>query len=323
MKNVTTIAASVLAVLATSGAAQDDELESVSLRLPWILNVQAAGYVMALDQGYYEDAGLDVEILPGGPNLNSTALVATGSNTFGTHDISGLLLGAAQGMDIVMVGACFQDHPGGVITLASKGIETPNDLVGQRLAYNEGGPWVLVQAMLAREGVSLDDIELVVSPSTELLINRNVDAKTGFTVNEPIAVELAGIETNVILPSNFGVNTNAEVIFTTRDFMEQNPDTVQGFVDATVRGYAYAYEHPDETVEAVLKMNDQLEPEQQAEQLRRQESYVFNEFTRENGPCAFDTGVVADTMAVLKEFTDFDADLDPDSLYSTEFVPTK
>lgn len=310
-------------LVAMSALVAPAHAEDVTLRLPWILNVQGAGYVMALEKGFYKEAGLDVEIMPGGPNLNSTALVASGANTFGTHDVTGLLLGAAQGMDLVAVGACFQRHPGGVISVASSGIKEPKDLVGKTLAYSEGGPWLLVKAMLAREGVSLDDIKLVVSPSTELLINGNVDAKTGFTVNEPIAVELAGIPTNIILPSDFGVKTNAEVIFTTRAYLAEHPDTVRSFVEATVRGYEYAYANPDETVAAVVKRNDQLDPVQQREQLRRQESYVYTEFTREKGPCAFDTAVFADTKAVLMEFTDYKSDVDPDTLYSTDFVPTR
>lgn len=71
------------------------------MRLPWLLNVQSAGYVMAKNKGFYEEAGLNVEIMPGGPNLNSTALVASGANTFGTNDVGQIALGAANGMDLV------------------------------------------------------------------------------------------------------------------------------------------------------------------------------------------------------------------------------
>ena len=92
--------------------------DDISLRLPWLLNVQSAGYVMAKEKGFYDEAGLNVEIQPGGPNLNSTALVASGANTFGTNDVGQIVLGAANGMDLVMVAACFQRHAGGVIALA-------------------------------------------------------------------------------------------------------------------------------------------------------------------------------------------------------------
>ena len=224
-------------------------------------------------------------------------------------------------MDLVMLAACFQRHPGGVITLATSGIETPADLVGRRLAYNEGGPWTLTQAMLAAQGVPLNEIDLVVSPSTELLINGDVDAKTGFTVNEPIAVELAGLPTRVILPSDYGVNSAAEVIFTTRDYLDQNPDAVRAFLQATVRGYEYAYAHPEETVDAVLAISPELERAQQEEQLSRQRDYIFTGYANENGICALDPASVEDTMAMLKEFAGLEAEVDPTSLYETGYMP--
>lgn len=293
----------------------------VSLRLPWILNVQGSGYVMALEKGFYEEAGLSVTIEPGGPNLNSTALVAAGANTFGTNDVNGVIMGANQGMDLVMVAACFQRHPAGVITLAEAGIREPADLVGKTLAYAEGGPWTLTKAMLARAGVDLADINLVVSPSTELLINKNVDAKTGFTVNEPIAVELAGLPTHLIVPSDWGIETYAEVIFTTRSFLEANPEVVRDFVAATVRGYEYAYANPEETVAAVTRINNQLDPVQQTEQLRRQRDYVITADTEANGLCTLDPAVISGTMDVLKEFAGLETTLDVSTLYSLDFLP--
>lgn len=296
--------------------------EAVTLRLPWLLSVQGAGYVMAEAKGFYDEAGLDVTIEPGGPNLNSTALVASGANTFGTNDVNNIILGATQGMDLVMVAACFQKHPGGIITLESSGIATPADLAGRTLAYSEGGPWTLTRAMLTREGVSLDDIELVVSGSSELLISGEVDAKTGFAVNEPVAIELAGHPTNIILPGDYGIRTYAEVIFTTRDYLEANPETVRAFVAATVKGYEYAYANPDETVAAVVEMNDQLDPVQQAGQFALQRDYVITAETEANGLCSIDPAVIQGTLDLLKEFDGLETDLDVSTIFTTEFLPT-
>jgi NitT/TauT family transport system substrate-binding protein len=318
-----TFGAAALALAATALTPLAATAADISLRLPWILNVQGAGYVMAKEKGFYEEAGLNVTIEPGGPNLNSTALVAAGANTFGTNDVNGIIMGANQGMDLVMVAACFQRHPAGVITLAESGIREPADLAGKTLAYTEGGPWTLTRAMLARAGVDLASINLVVSPSTELLINRNVDAKTGFTVNEPIAVELAGLPTHLIVPADWGIQTYAEVIFTTRDFLEANPDTVRAFVAASIRGYEYAYANPEETVATVTGINNQLDPVQQTEQLRRQVDYIFTADTEEKGLCTIDPTVIADTMEVLKEFAGLETTLDVSTLYSLDFLPAE
>ncbi|BCH25365.1 ABC transporter substrate-binding protein [Mesorhizobium sp. L-8-10] len=325
MKSLRRLFASALlssACIAASGHATS-AADDISLRLPWLLNVQSAGYIMAKNKGFYDEAGLNVEIMPGGPNLNSTALVASGANTFGTNDVGQIALGAANGMDLVMVAACFQRHAGGVIALASSDIKEPADLAGKKLAYNEGGPWVLTKAMLAKAGVPLDQISLVVSPSSELLMNGSVDAKTGFAINEAVAIELKGKKTSVILPSDYGVSAYLEVVFTTRKTVEENPDLVKRFVAATKKGYDYAYQHKDETVATVVALNNQLDPVQQTAQLALQESYVYTDYSRKNGTCSFDPAVVKETVETLREFGGLKGDLDVDKLYSTEFIAAR
>jgi NitT/TauT family transport system substrate-binding protein len=297
--------------------------DKVSLRLPWLLNVQSAGYVMAQEKGFYANSGLDVDILPGGPNLNSTALVASGANTFGTNDVGQVLLGDANGMDLIMVAACFQRHPGGIVSLEKSGIKKPTDLIGKTVAYNEGGPWTLTKAMLAKAGVPLDKIKLVVSPSDQLLVNGSVDAKTGFVINEAVALDLQGHKTSVLLPSDFGVSTYAEVIFAARETVVSNPDLVKRFVAATQQGYDYAYAHKDETVKAIIGLNNQLDPAQQAKQLELQEGYVYTDFSRAKGTCALDGAVINETEKTLRQFGDLKADVDISKVYSTDFIASK
>ncbi|MFK0166782.1 ABC transporter substrate-binding protein [Rhizobium sp. NPDC090279] len=297
--------------------------DKVSLRLPWLLNVQSAGYVMAREKGFYADADLDVDIMPGGPNLNSTALVASGANTFGTSDVGQILLGDANGMNLVMVAACFQRHPAGVVSLEKSGIKKPADLIGKTLAYNEGGPWALTKAMLAKAGVPLEKIKLVVSPSDQLLVNGSVDAKTGFVINEAVALDLQGHKTSTLLPSDFGVSTYAEVIFAARKTVDGNPDLVKRFVAATQRGYDYAYAHKDETVRTVVGLNSQLDSVQQTRQMALQESFVYTDFSRAKGTCAFDGAVIGETEKTLREFGDLKTAVDVAKTYSTEFIPAK
>lgn len=318
---VASLAVGFSAMLA--GAQPSYAADKVSLRLPWLLNVQSAGYVMAQEKGFYEQAGLDLEIMPGGPNLNSTALVASGANTFGINDVGQVLMGDAKGMDLLMVGACFQHHPAGVVSLEASGITKPADLEGKTIAYTEGGPWILTKAMLAKAGIALDKVNLVVSPSSELLKSGAVDAKTAFVINEGVALNLAGYKTAALMPSDYGVQAYAEVIFVARKTAEENPDLVRRFVAATQAGYDYAYANKDETVSTLVALNKQLDPEQQSAQLALQESYVYTDFSRAKGACAFDGAVIAETANILTEFGDLKGDLNISTLYSTDFIPVK
>ena len=295
--------------------------EDVSLRLSWLMNVQSAGYVMALEKGFYAEEGLNVTIEPGGPNLNSAALVASGANTFGTNDVIALVNGAAQGMPLQMVGGCFQRHPAGLIVRADAGIASPADLIGKNMAYNEGGPWTLVQAMLAANDIAVSDINTTVSTAVELLAEGRVDAKTGFTVNEPLSLAAMGVETISLVPSDYGVNTYAEIVFTNQAFAAEKPEVVAAFMRATQRGYDYAYENKAETVETLVKLNPQLDPVQQTQQMDLQESYVYTDYSREHGACAFETSVVTETEQMLRDITGLTGEIDLDAIASTAFLP--
>lgn len=315
--------AAALAGAMALSAGHASAADKVSLRLAWLLNVQAAGYVMAKEKGFYDDAGLDVDILPGGPNINSTALVATGANTFGTNDSGQVIFGKSEGMDLVIVAACFQKYPGGVLSLEKTGIKTPKDLEGKTLAYNEGGPWAFTQAMLAKEGVDMSKVHAVVATGNEVLMNGNVDAKTAFIVNEPISVELAGFKPVTLAPADYGINAYAEAIFTSKDFLEKNPDVVKRFVAATQKGWDYALAHQDEAVAAVLALGDQLDPEQQKRQLALEKDFIVTPDTEKYGTCTFNGETIKETQDVLLKYGGLKAPVPIEEIYSIDYLPKK
>ncbi len=304
-------------VMGTAVSAQ--ALEKVSLRMSWLLNVQGAGYVMAKEKGFYADEGLDVDIMPGGPNLNSVTLVATGQNTFGTNDISSVLFGKSQGMPLSVIGACFQKTPAGVLSLAKTGIKTPKDLEGKTLAFNEGGPWTYTQAMLAKAGVDMSKVKTVTVMGNEVLMNGQVDAKTAFIVNEPIAIELAGYPTATLAAADYGVQAYSEAIVASDSYVAENPKIVAAFMRATAKGWEYALDNKEETVKAVVALNAELDSEQQSRQLAMQEDFIRSEFTKTNGLCAVDPAAVEAGAATLHEFAGLDVNFDPKAITHSEF----
>lgn len=296
-------------------------LEKVSLRLPWILNVQAAAYIMAKEKGFYEAEGLDVEIRPGGPQINPNQLVATGQDTFGANDYPNLIVGSSQGMPLMVVAACWQSHPGGVYALKGSGIKEPKDLIGKTLAYDEGGPWILVRAMLKKAGVPLDQIRTIPVSGNEVLMNKSVDARTGFVINGPIAIELAGMETMAFAAADYGVPAAAEVIFTSQQFAKSNPQTVRRFVAATIKGYEYAYANRQETLDVIIRGNGQLNREQQRLQLDRQAPLIFTERAKKEGLCSFSGDDLKQVADILQQFGAMRGTVNVDAMYSKEFLP--
>ena len=313
------VAAVVLGLASGTASAAD----KVSLRLPWIYNVQAAAYIMAFEHGIYRDAGLDVEIRPGGPQINPNQLVATGQDTFGSNDYPNLIQGRARGMPLMVVAACWQAYPGGIYALEKSNIRTPRDLIGKKIAYDEGGPWTMVKAMLAKAGVGLNQVTAISTSGNEVLMSGAVDARTGFVINGPISIEQAGMKTTSMKVADYGINAAAEAIFTTEAYAHDHPDVVRRFVAATIEGYRYAYAHRDETLAVILKNNPQLKEEQQRQQLDRQAPLIFTARAEKEGLCSFSGEDIAQTADVLREFGGFKDTVDIKAMYSTDFLPKK
>ena len=303
-----------------SWAAGEDK---VSLRLAWIVDTQSAGYIMAKAKGFYRASHLDVDILPGGPNINSTALVASGANTFGTNDSGEVFFGRSEGMKLVMVAACIQKFPGGVMALSKSGIKEPKDLIGKTLAYNEGGSWVFTQAMLAKAGVDIHRVRTVVAIGNEVLMNGRVDAKTAFATNEPIAVDLAGYKTTMVLPADYGIKAYAVAVFSAESVLQAKPDMVRRFVAATVQGWDYAIAHPDETVREVVKAGEDLNPEQEKRQFARLQDFVVTAETKSRGTCSFDTQTLQETEDTLVNYGGLKIRIPVGKMSSTDYLPRK
>lgn len=296
--------------------------DKVNLQLPWVLNSQFAGYVMAKEQGFYEEAGIDLTISPGGPQVNATSFVASGAATIGSVDALVLILANLKGMDLVAVGACFQDNPASIITLKESGIDKPEDLAGKTVAHSPAGTsWILSKAMLQKAGVDLGTIKYVVSSANELLMNKNVDAKAGYALNEALSITLAGYPTSVMRAVDYGVNAYTEVLFLKRQTIEENPDMVRRFMAATVKGYNFAYDNPDLTLETLLKLNTQLDPNKEKQQFAMQRDYIFTGDALTKGVCTIDPKSFEDTQNIMISTGDLEKPIDTSKFVDPSFLP--
>ena len=296
----------------------------VSLRLPWIKNAQFAGPLVAEYKGFYKELGIDITIRAGGADVNSIPLVAAGQDTFGIHDTASLIFARGQQMPLVTLATVFQKHPGGVLTLKKSGIKEPKDFIGKTFGYNEGGPWTLTKAMFKIEGVSLDSIKLIAVPfGISSLITDKVDGKTCYTTNEPVAAELEGFEVNVLLPYDYGVKTASEAIFTTEKLIKENPDLVRRFVEATLRGWAYAIDNKEEAIDIVIEANLMLDPEHQKMQFERQLSHIWTPESIMYGIGWMSRDTWVQTQEILLEFGGLSKPIDIDKVFTLDFLPRK
>lgn len=242
------------------------EKPRVSMRLQWFPQFQFAGYIVARVKGYYDEAGLDVTLNPGGPDLVPLPLVAAGRDDFGSTGADTVLIAHEQDIDVVALATWFQASPVGFMVHADAGIGGPQDFPGRTIGMFYGdNVETEYRALLAATGIPREAVREVPGDySLAPFLERRVDIWPVYVTDQPNTARRAGADVRLILARDYGVQLMGDVLFTTERFLRENPRTVRAFVEATLRGWADAIADPDGAVELILAYNPELEREQLA-----------------------------------------------------------
>lgn len=203
---VATFAAASLAACAAddSGSAAADELTSVGLQTNWILNSTWAGSYTADEEGYYEEAGLDVDILTGGPNVDFMAALSSGQALAAFAGFTEPATLNQDGGDFVVVGTLYQASPLAFISAAEDGITEPADLEGKRVGVSTTAMSVWEQ-FSSVAGIDTSTVELVpITTGPEALVAGDIDAYLGFSTEGPALLESLDIEPEWFLLQDYG-----------------------------------------------------------------------------------------------------------------------
>lgn len=232
----------------------------VVMQFDWIFNAQFAGFYQAIEQGYYESAGLDVE-LRGGVTTAKTvpATIEEPKISFGSTESNVLLGDASAGAPVRAIGTMFQDSPMGWMHLSDGAIQSFADLATQRVGIHDDGSRVIA-LLLEEAGVDISELETFkASYDPQLIIDGKADALQCYYIDEFVRLEqLVGDRARVFLARDYGYKAYSQVMFTHEDTIEVYPEVVRAFLDATKKGWQYAFDHPEETVDLII---DQYNPE--------------------------------------------------------------
>jgi NitT/TauT family transport system substrate-binding protein len=249
-----------------AGAEEPAELQPVTLQLKWVTQAQFAGYYAALEQGYYEDEGLDVTIKPGGPDIVPEQVVLGGQAEFGLNWLDNTLATRDQGGEIVNVAQVFARSGMTEVTWADSGLESITDLRGKKVGVWLGGNEHKLFAALTKNDIDpQSDVEIVAQPfDMNLFLNREVDAAAAMTYNElaqvleqenPDTGELYTLEDlNVFLMSDLGTGALEDGVFVRADWIqdEANQDIATRFLKASFKGWVYCRDNFEECLQIVL-----------------------------------------------------------------------
>ena len=235
------------AVLTPAAAAP---LESVRVQLKWKHQFQFAGYYAAIEQGYYKEVGLDVELLEATQGQQPVESVLDGAAQYGVGTTT-LLLNRAQGDPIVVLAAIFQHSPMVLIARRDSWLQTVHDLKGKQVMIEPHSSDILMYLQL--EGLATNHYSAVPhSFNIASLLEREVDAMTAYVSDELYQLRAAGMDCMVVDPRSGGIDFYGDCLFTTENQIREHPEQVQAFLEASLRGWTYAMAHPEEVVDLIL-----------------------------------------------------------------------
>ena len=231
------------------------EPQTVKLVMGYIPNVQFAPWYVAQEKGYFEEAGL--EITMDYAKINDVMrLLATGEIDFLIAGGDEVVVARSQDLPVTYVMALYARFPAAVVSFKEEAITEPADLRGRTIGFPGfyGTNYIAIKAILARAGMTESDVTLlpVGYNQVAMLSEGKVDAIVGFDNNEPIQLHNLGFETNVIHSYDYFDLVGHGVVVGEIQLSE-NPERVQAFVKATLKGMDYALKNPDEAFEICLK----------------------------------------------------------------------
>ncbi|GAA5142221.1 ABC transporter substrate-binding protein [Nocardioides marinquilinus] len=317
------------------GDAASGDLTPVTLQLQWVAQGQFAGYYAALDQGYYEDEGLDVEILEAGPDIVPQDVLTAGDADYAIAWVPKVLGSIEQGAAITDVAQIFERSATTQISFKDAGITGPADLADKNVgSWGFGNEWELFAGM-QQNGVGVDDINLVQQAfDMNAFLAGDIDAAQAMTYNEYAQVlETVNPDTgelyspddlNVIDWNDVGTAMLQDAIWASTDRLEDQEyaDQTVAFIKASIKGWVYARDNPEEAASIVTAAGSTLG---QSHQL-----WMTNEVNKliwpsTNGIGVIDDGAWAQTVEIAKSTQNetgatIITDDPPETAYSNEYV---
>jgi NitT/TauT family transport system substrate-binding protein len=238
----------------------------VSLQLKWLHQAQFAGYYVAEEKGYFREEGLQVDIKPGGPDIDPEKLIAYGTDDFAqAGGVESLLAARDIGLPVVAIGAVFQKIDVVFIAKRQSGITKLTDLSERTVSTWYTGVHLL-------RGSGLDPSKIIEVPQAESMtpfLRDEVAVAAATFFNQLPMLRAQGLSDLIVFdPADYGVVFPRDTIITSERMVKERPDVIGCFLRASLRGWRYAATNQAEAVDAVIRRNPNLERDHQSVMMR-------------------------------------------------------
>lgn len=263
-----------------AASSEPQELQKARLIEGWYAKGEDGGYFAALQQGYYKDAGVDMTIQPGGPQISGLQLVASGKADFGISYADDILRAREQGIPVVGLLAGFQYTPQVLIYHKDDDVKGFEDLKGRTVFIQPG---VLYWEYIKYKYKLTDVNELNYTGQLVNFIKTKGSLNQGYITNEPYALGQQGIDVNVLKIADSGYANYCDVLFTTEDYLRKHPDIVQAVVQASQKGWSYYLDNYKSVNPFIQTFNKDMTVEAMNYEAEQETPFILNDETKANG----------------------------------------
>jgi ABC-type nitrate/sulfonate/bicarbonate transport system substrate-binding protein len=259
--------------------APKDELKKVKVMLDWFPNTNHTGIYAAKEKGFYEEEGLDVEILEPGEGVSADQMVAAGEADFAISHQENITHARSTGVPIVSIAAIIQENTSAFASLKEENITSPKDFEGKRYG-GWGSPTeeAVIKAVMDNSNADFEKVDYITLGATDFFksIGRDTDFQWIFNGWDGVEAERQGIELNCIYLKDLdpALNYYTPVIATSEPKIANDKETIQSFMTATSKGYQLAIEEPGEAADILIKNV----PEINAELVKKSQAWLSNKY---------------------------------------------
>ncbi len=317
-----------LAVLLLASASEAGEsLRKVTFRLDTSYLPKHGIFFVALDKGYYREAGLDVTIIPGTGSMGTVQTVAAGRDTFGFADAGTMVLGRAQGAMVKEIAMIHAKSPFAVITLKKYNIKTPKELEGKTIASEPAGSsFIMLPIFFKLAGVDGSKVNIVpTDPTSKVpgLLAGRFEAVGSYLVSDPPVIVANGGEPVIFAYSDYGFKMYSNGLIASDKTIKEDPDLVRKFVHATLKGVKYANDHPDEAAAILVKHVPEINLQAAKTGIELASKILWTDEAVANGIGYMAKDMWDVTQKNLLDYMGLKKAFPVEELYTNEFLPGK
>lgn len=307
---------------ATDKSPKEAEVK-ITVRMPWLPSAQQLPFYLALDKGYYKEVGLDVEVLDGKGSSSTVQTVGNYQDSFGFADMSVMALAVSKGTPIRSVAGFFKNGVFGIASNKSLDIREPKDLAGRTILHTpQSVETILLPAFFKLHGLEGKVQMRAVSPAskiTDYVAGKADMVATDLPADLPMFTDKR--PSNLMMFADHGLVMPSYGLFTTKRYIEEHPDIVRKFVQASLRGLQATMDDPGAAVKAMMKYREGFDNQKDMErQWELYQNYLETENTK-GKPLGWQSEKDwQEALQILQKYAELEGSTNPADYFTNEFL---